>query len=46
MQAYRHGLALGGSRTFPELFAAVGVKFEVSTSMLEALVEDIENVIG
>lgn len=42
IQAYRHGLSLGGSRPLPELFAAAGVKFDVSTSMLSELVEDIE----
>jgi oligoendopeptidase F len=46
IKAYRHALSLGGSRALPELFAAAGVKFEVSTSMLGALVEDIETVIG
>ncbi len=40
--AYRRGLALGGSRPLPELFAAAGVKFDVSEEMLGRLVEDIE----
>jgi oligoendopeptidase F len=40
--AYRRGLALGGSRPLPELFAAAAVEFDVSTGMLAALVADIE----
>jgi oligoendopeptidase F len=40
--AYRRGLALGGSRPLPELFAAAGVEFDVSAAMLSRLVADVE----
>jgi len=42
VSAYRRGLSLGGSRPLPELFAAAGVRFDVSEEMLGRLVEDIE----
>jgi oligoendopeptidase F len=44
--AYRRGLSLGGSRPLPELFAAAGVKFDVSEEMLGRLVEDIGQQMG
>ena len=44
--AYRAGLGLGGSRPLPELFAATGVRFEVSAEMLSSLVADIEECLA
>jgi len=38
---YRAALALGGSRPLPELFAAAGVRFDLSESMLRGLVADV-----
>jgi oligoendopeptidase F len=35
---YRHGLALGGSRPLPELFAAAGCRFDFSESTLRPLI--------
>ena len=45
VHAYRSGLALGGSRPLPELFAAAGGRFEVSAGMLSSLVADIEELL-
>ena len=45
VRRYRESLALGGSRTLPELFAAAGVRFDISEEMLAALVADIEAVL-
>ena len=45
VEAYRQGLSLGGKKPLPELFAATGVKFDVSKAMLEGLVADIEQQI-
>ena len=44
--AYRHGLSLGGSRPLPELFAAAGVRFDLSADMLRTLIADIEQSIA
>ncbi len=41
VQAYRKGLALGGSRPLPELFGAAGVDFDLSTGKLNSLVESV-----
>jgi oligoendopeptidase F len=38
---YLHGLALGGSRPLPELFAAAGLKFDFSAATIRPLVEDV-----
>ena len=46
VERYRNALALGGSRPLPELFAAAGVKFDLSAEMLTALVADIESAIA
>lgn len=43
--AYRNGLSLGGSKPLPELFAATGVRFDVSEAMLRSLVADIESML-
>ncbi len=39
--AYRRGLALGGSRPLPELFAAAGLRFDFSAQTLGPLVEHL-----
>jgi oligoendopeptidase F len=44
--AYRRGLALGGTRSLPELFAATGVKFAFDAETLGAAVSLIERTIG
>jgi len=36
---YRNGLALGGSRPLPELFAAAGLKFDFSEQTLRPLID-------
>jgi oligoendopeptidase F len=36
---YKRSLALGGSRTLPELFAAAGCKFEFSQATIAPLVK-------
>lgn len=38
---YRRALRLGGSRPLPELFAALEVRFDLSATMLQALVDDV-----
>ena len=42
LTAYRHALALGGTRTLPELFAVAGAEFRFDTALLTELVELIE----
>ncbi len=39
---YRHALALGGTRSLPELFAAAGAKFSMTAATLRSAVELIE----
>ncbi len=41
VEAYRRALALGGTRPLPELFAAAGVEFDLSPTMLHRLVADL-----
>jgi oligoendopeptidase F len=43
--AYRHALALGGTKTLPELFAAAGAEFRFDTGMLTDLVDMVERTI-
>lgn len=43
---YRNGLALGGSRPLPELFAAAGCKFDFTENTLRPLVEAVMEEIG
>jgi oligoendopeptidase F len=38
---YKKGLALGGSRPLPELFAASGIRFDFSREMIAPLVEEV-----
>jgi oligoendopeptidase F len=42
LTAYRHALALGGTKTLPELFANAGADFRFDTEMLTELVDLIE----
>jgi len=39
--SYRSALALGGSKTLPELFATANVAFDLSVDKLRALVADV-----
>jgi len=43
---YEQGLALGGSRPLPELFAAMGVRFDLGGAVLQPLVDDVLREIG
>ena len=43
---YRRALQLGGSRPLPELFAAMEVRFDLSATMLQELVDDVVQAIG
>ncbi len=42
LQAYRRGLALGGSRPLPDLFKATGLKFGLDRKILKPLVRAVE----
>lgn len=42
VRRYREGLALGGSRPLPELFAAAGLRFDPRGEMLAELMEELE----
>jgi oligoendopeptidase F len=46
LAAWRRGLALGGSRPLPELFAAMNVRFDLGASTLQPLVDDVVQQIG
>jgi oligoendopeptidase F len=46
LAGYYAGLALGGSRPLPELFAAAGLRFDFSSAMLGSLVEDLRGELG
>lgn len=39
---YKQGLSLGGSKTLPELFNAVGARFGMSNEIIEPLVKTVE----
>ncbi len=45
VKAYRHALALGGTRSLPELFAAAGARFAFDAATLRELVDLIEQTI-
>ncbi len=45
LTAYRHALALGGTKTLPDLFAAANVEFRFDTEMLTGLVKLVEQTI-
>lgn len=44
--AYRQALALGGTKTLPELFAAAGAEFRFDTAMLTDLVTLVEKTVA
>jgi oligoendopeptidase F len=48
VEAYRRGLALGGSRPLPELFAGAGIRFdfreETLGPLMDAIREELKNV--
>jgi len=46
LRAYQAGLALGGSRPLPELFAAAGCKFDFSAAAVRPLVELLQEELG
>ncbi|MFO7538677.1 MAG: M3 family oligoendopeptidase [Chloroflexota bacterium] len=46
LQAYRQALALGGTQTLPDLFAAAGAEFRFDTAMLAELVDLIETTVA
>lgn len=43
LRAFHHGLALGGSRPLPELFAAAGCRFDFSRETLRPLVSMVRD---
>ncbi len=45
VQSYRQALALGGTKTLPELFAAAGAEFRFDRPMLHELVNLIEETV-
>ncbi len=45
LTAYRRALALGGTKTLPDLFAAANVEFRFDTDMLTGLIELVEQTI-
>jgi oligoendopeptidase F len=46
VESYRRALALGGTRTLPELFRAAGAEFRFDTAMLSDLVALVESEIS
>jgi oligoendopeptidase F len=44
LAAYKRGLAMGGSRPLPELFAAADCEFESSAETIRPLVQRIRDV--
>lgn len=45
LRDYRAGLALGGSRPLPQLFAAAGIRFDMSREILEPLIREVKKEI-
>jgi oligoendopeptidase F len=43
LAAYQRGLALGGSRPLPELFAAAGCRFDFTRETVQPLVELVQS---
>jgi oligoendopeptidase F len=43
IEHYKHALALGGSRTIPELYKACGLEFEMGAPMTRRLWNEVEN---
>lgn len=46
LERYKKALALGGSRTLPELFAKAGIEFDFSERHLMPLMQELERVLG
>jgi oligoendopeptidase F len=46
LRAYKRGLALGGSRPLPELFAAAGCQFDFSRKTMAPLVQLVRDELG
>jgi oligoendopeptidase F len=46
LAGYKSALALGGSRTLPELFAAAGCKFDFSRETISPLVAMVREELG
>ena len=46
LRDYRQALALGGTRTLPELFQAAGAEFRFDTPFISELVDMVENTIA
>ncbi len=46
LSAYRNALALGGTKTLPELFEAAGAEFRFDVPLLTELVDLLENTIA
>jgi oligoendopeptidase F len=45
IRRYREALALGGTRTLPELFAAAGANFDFTADTLRPLMDEIASVL-
>jgi oligoendopeptidase F len=43
LQDYKAGLALGGARPLPDLFAAAGCRFDFSAAMVKPLIAMVQN---
>jgi oligoendopeptidase F len=41
VRLYKQGLAVGGSRTLPEIFKAAGIRFDFSPAMIEPLMAEV-----
>ncbi len=46
LEAYRSGLALGGSRPLPELFETAGIRFDFSSETLGPLMQAVEDALA
>ncbi|MFM7133277.1 MAG: M3 family oligoendopeptidase [Planctomycetota bacterium] len=42
LENYRKGLALGGSRPLPELFRSAGLRFELSSALMQELATEVD----
>jgi oligoendopeptidase F len=42
VQAYKRGLAVGGSQTLPEIFQSAGIRFDFSLKMIEPLIDAVQ----
>ena len=42
LENYRRGLALGGSRTLPELFASAGLRLDLSADLMAELAREVD----